>query len=257
MSDRAEASRAVQQMMQEEKPLEQAMPKDANLEKIVQMDTWREILYDMVAQREINPWDIDVIEVTNKYIGRIKEMKMEDLRVPANLILAAAILLRFKSDMVSLDEAPQQALLDDFAEPFSYSEIAPLELKGRIPPKRRVTLEELVDAVQKVFEDQKVHEEKARMRDELPAQIEPLEIKMSEFKIDEQIDGLFKRINSLVDSEGLVRFSELVEKKDRQGIVYTLLPLLFLANDGKVNMAQDPFFGEIFISVAIQEKKRG
>ena len=229
----------------EEKPLSApALPAgERNLETIVLMPTWREVLMELVHTQALDPWNIDVVEITRHYIEQVKKMTMNDLRVPANLILAAAILLRFKSDMLNLEEPVAQTTLDDYGEPVDSSEIPVLELRGRIPPKRRVSLEELVSAVEEVFE-------RERKRQERPAEVllpAAIEIKLAEFNLDAEVEGLKGKISKARDGEGLVLFSALLNEPTRHAVVYTLLPLLFLAQRGEVSMAQDPFFGEIFI----------
>ena len=37
--------------------------------------TWQTIIYDLVKSEEMDPWDIDVSQLTKKYISIIKEMK--------------------------------------------------------------------------------------------------------------------------------------------------------------------------------------
>jgi chromatin segregation and condensation protein Rec8/ScpA/Scc1 (kleisin family) len=70
---------------------------------------------------------------------------------------------------------------------------------------------------------------------------------MSQFKIEDEVEKLYKKIGQLVDSQDLVTFSNIVDKKDRTKVIFTFLPLLFLANEGRVVLSQEPFFGEIFI----------
>jgi len=215
---------------------------ERNLERIVQMPTWREILVELVHTNQLDPWNIDVVEVTRAYVEQVKKMSMSDLRVPANLILAAAILLRFKSDMLNLEEPIAQTTLDDY-EGESAGEIPLLELRGRIPPKRRITLEELVSAVEDVFE-------RERKRADRPPEVllpPAIEIRLAEFNLDAEVEGLQKKIAGRQDNEGLVLFSALLDEPTRHSVVYTFLPLLFLAQRGEVDMKQDPFFGEIFI----------
>ena len=231
-------------------------PNDTNLERIVAMPTWREVLMELVHSNQIDPWNIDVVEITKKYIEQVQKMTMNDLRIPANLILAAAILLRFKSDMLNLDEPEPQMTLDDYSEHVQISDIPMLELRGRIPPKRRVTLDELVSAVEEVFS-----REQERASPRIPVEIPPaIEIKLAEFNLDEQMGQVQTKINRQKDGEGLVAFSALLDTPTRQSVVYTLLPLLFLAQRGEVSLAQDPFFGEIFIrcmEVKKTDKKSG
>jgi len=140
-----------------------------------------------------------------------------------------------------------QAELGEFFEPVAHSDLPMMELRGRIPPRRRVTLDELLEAVEQVFKEEEKREVKIQERAAHPVEIAPLEINMSEFDIDDEISTIHERICERLDSAGLVTFTNLLNKKDRQEIVYTLLPVLFLANEGKIFLKQDPFFGEIFI----------
>jgi len=230
-------------------------PRDNNLESIVQMPTWREVLMDMVYQNEIDPWNVDVAQVANKYLETVRGLQMDDLRVPANLILAASILIRIKSDLVNLEE-PVQSELEDFMDTYDPSEIPALELSSRIAPKGRITLDDLVEAVGHVMEETQIRDEKRAARAE-QVYIEPItnmQIRMSEFKIEDEVGRLHSKIKELVDSQNLVTFSNLVGKTDKRSVVYTFLPLLFLANEGKIALTQDLFFGEIFIRLANQSK---
>ena len=229
-------------------PMPTLAPGERNLERIVQMPTWREILMDLVHTNQLDPWNIDVVEVTRAYVEQVKKMSMNDLRIPANLILAAAILLRFKSDLLVLDEPLAQTTLDDYeGEPVG--DIPLLELRGRIPPKRRITLDELVSAVEEVFERER------KRADKPPAVLLPpaIEIKLAEFNLDTEVESLQRKILKGQDGEGLVLFSALLDEPTRHSVVYTFLPLLFLAQRGEVDMSQDPFFGEIFIRTLHKE----
>jgi len=220
---------------------------DMKLERLVEFPTWREMLLDLVATRKLDPWNIDVVEITSSYIERIKNMKMLDLRVPANLILAAAILIRFKSDALRFEEETQVPTEETYVpEEGGEPEIIPmLELKTRIPPKRMVTLDELLLAMEKVFDDQKKREEKAQ-RIEIPTVIN---IQLPEFNIEERMDDVYRRIVEGKDSEGLTTFSGILLSSDAREVITTLLPVLHLVQDRKLSIFQEKFFGEIFIRV--------
>ena len=58
--------------------------------------SWKSIIYDLVRQEGMSPWDIDVSALANLYLERVKTMKT-DLKVSGKVVLAAAILLRIKS----------------------------------------------------------------------------------------------------------------------------------------------------------------
>ncbi len=219
---------------------------DVKLEKIVALPTWREMLLDLVAAKKLDPWNIDIVEITGSYIERINKMEMLDLRVPANLILAAAILVRFKASALRFEEETQVVVEETYVEEDASPEVIPvLELKTRIPPKRMVTLDELLLAMEKVFDEQKKREEKAQ-KIEIPAVIN---IHLPEFNIEQRMAEVYERVLQEKDSEGLATFSRIVNDGTPVQVVATLLPLLHLVQDRKLSIFQEKFFGEIFIRV--------
>ncbi|MCX8195367.1 MAG: segregation/condensation protein A [Candidatus Micrarchaeota archaeon] len=226
---------------------------EMKLEKIVEFPTWREMLLDLVATQKLDPWNIDIVQITTGYVERIRKMEMLDLRVPANLILAAAILVRFKADALRLEEEAQEAVEETYVEEDTAPETIPvLELRTRIPPKRMITLDELLLAMEKVFEEQKKREEKAQ-KIEIPSVIN---IELPEFDIEEKMSEIYERVLEGRDSEGLVRFSSLLKKKSPEEIIMTLLPILHLVQGGYLSIFQEQFFGEIFIRVR-ENKEHG
>jgi chromatin segregation and condensation protein Rec8/ScpA/Scc1 (kleisin family) len=46
----------------------------------------------------MDPWNIDVAKLADMYLRAIKEFKQMDIKVSGKFILAAAILLKMKSD---------------------------------------------------------------------------------------------------------------------------------------------------------------
>jgi len=225
---------------------------DVKLEKIVALPTWREMLLDLVATKKLDPWNIDIVEITTGYLDRIGKLEMMDLRVPANLILAAAILIRFKADALRFEEEAQEVVEETFVEEDSGTEVIPvLELKTRIPPKRMVTLDELLVAMERVFEDQKKREEKAA-KIEIPAVIN---IQLPEFNIEQKMAEVYGRVLEQKDTEGLATFTSILAERTPLETVLTLLPLLHLVQDRKLSIFQEKFFGEIFIRVREDNEK--
>lgn len=69
-----------------------------DLEKFVSDGTWKDLLIELVRKNQLDPWNVDIVEIVDKYIEAVRELRILDLRVPANIILAASILLHFKSE---------------------------------------------------------------------------------------------------------------------------------------------------------------
>jgi segregation and condensation protein A len=218
------------------------------IEKLVGMPTWREVLLDLVKTENFDPWNIDIGTITAAYIERVKKMRSVDLHVPSNIILAAAILLRMKSELLQLKEEEQVVENAVFMEgtPAEPIEVSMLQLRVRVPPKRSITLADVINALEEVIVLEKKREERAR---DLPA---AMELTIPTYNIEKEMQATLEKAKKLADSEGWLTFSQLISDKAERtakGVVLTLLPVLHLVQEGEFHVAQEKIFGEIFIRV--------
>src|SRR3989344_2667975 len=122
---------------------------------------WQEIIYDLINTEQLDPWDINVIILTEKYLEKIREFEETDFFVSSKVLLAASLLLRIKSEILldryikSIDE-----ILFGKKELLGKTKFERLELDGQIPeliPKspiprfRKVTLKELLESLNKAI----------------------------------------------------------------------------------------------------------
>ena len=63
-----------------------------------------EILVQMAERGEIDPWNIDIVEVTDRFLSELERRKESDLRVSGRTLFYAALLLRMKSEDLDLSE---------------------------------------------------------------------------------------------------------------------------------------------------------
>ena len=59
-----------------------------------------EILVSMAKQGKINPWNIDIVDVADKYLTHMFQSKAQNLRMTGRTLLFAAILLKLKSNVL-------------------------------------------------------------------------------------------------------------------------------------------------------------
>ncbi|MBR9677433.1 segregation/condensation protein A [Candidatus Woesearchaeota archaeon] len=238
---------------------------DKIYEMIVHEDelTWQTIIYDLVKSEEMDPWDVDVSLLTKKYIETLKALKAMDFRLTGKVVLASSILLKIKSnrllgadlqnfekllhsgDEQFFDEEDSGFLSDDVdSEDFKYE---PTVLIPRTPQprKRKVSVYDLVDALQKALE---VHKRRT-FRDI----IKPKTIEVPKKKVDitkligdlySQITGYFKTKNANLT------FSMLIPSESKEDKIYTFVPLLHLSNQQKVDLHQLEHFGDINIKLS-------
>ncbi|MCD6227165.1 segregation/condensation protein A [Candidatus Micrarchaeota archaeon] len=221
---------------------------DVNIRKIVEYPTWKEMLLDLVAKEELNPWDIDIQSLSDSFIREIKKIRLTDFHIPANLILAASILLRFKSEGLKFEqdvEPDEEVYMEDDGP----VEVTMLELHKRIPPKRPVTLNELMTAMEQVFDRErkralKLAERRAKER---KGGTKKVVIEVSGYDIESEQDKVIKLIKDNYDNEKMITFSYLSKLRNDESPVYTLIPLLYVYQKGKIDLKQDNMFNEILI----------
>ncbi|MCR4369102.1 MAG: segregation/condensation protein A [archaeon] len=230
--------------------LPQSMTQEG-LVDLIEQPAWKTILIELVKRERMDPWEIDISILAEKYLAKINALSGTDLRLPANAILASALLLKFKSNVLRISDIEDE---DEFLE--KRREMSPAEkaefdlllpdLKSiRKIKEGKVSLDELVASIEAMLSKTKSKTDNSFLRRERTK----FQIPQTDFKIDEEMEKVYKRIEKSADSQGLVLFSRLVLDKngDAVGIVRTFLPCLFLTNKGRINMWQDEFFGEIFL----------
>lgn len=216
--------------------------------------TWQTLLYELIKKEQLNPWDINVSLLTKKYIDTIKKLKELDFRISGKVLLAAAILLKIKStrllneDLSEFDRLLTQSeeeLIEelDLEEPQRhYDEKHPLIPRTPQPRKRKVSVFDLVKALEKALEVKQ-----RRVMNSIP----PMDVKIPEKKRDitQVIRDVYIKIKSYFvrNQQNKLTFSQLVPSQTKEDKIYTFIPLLHLTTQRKVDLEQKEHFGEIEI----------
>lgn len=211
--------------------------------------SWEDVIIKIIAEEQMDPWSIDIIKLSNAFLGYLQKMEELDLRMPARFILIAAILLRMKSDV--LTEKEEKILIPESEKEADetlrvLASLPPLQPPLKRIPLRNVSLEELLSALRKAYEVQERRtERKLRIRRAVDVVMPVGEVE----DITERINTLLTQINSALGEVESIEFSRLVKRWGRKEIVESLLPLLHLSQDGKINLTQEELFKEIMIKL--------
>ena len=227
---------------------------ELKLAEIAQNPEWKQMLIDVVQKQDMNPWDIDVSLLVTEYVKQVRKMRTLNLRVPANAVLAASVLLRYKSDSWAIknneEETPIVYIPDEiYAEP-SIPELEPVIRST----SRRVTLEELINAVEDVMRKEKTKASRNRARQPQPIPDALIELVEDKGDFKTLVEKVYKRVKKYADKENLALFSSLLKEKTTNEVIENMIPLLHLANDRRLNLWQEKIFGEIFIQIPKSEK---
>ncbi len=214
------------------------------LEQIVSKPAWKEILLELINAHEIDPWNVDLIEIADAFLKRVREMRSLDLLIPANVILATAILLRHKSDYLRFGEPTPPSMLYEDTIQLSGEEIPSLELASRIPPKRQITIQELMDEMERIIK----YESSERLLKKQP-KLEIVNLKLNGVDLEMKMEEMLNLVRSNIDDERWTMFSQLIKGKKNQEVIFCLLSLLHLAQKKMVGIHQDKLWDEIFIQL--------
>ncbi len=220
---------------------------------------WKQVLYDIVNSEGMDPWNINISLIANKYIEKLNLFRGMDLKVSGKVLLAAAILLRVKSkrlvgeDLEEFDrllagaEETEQEFYDELERELMRGEelAKSVELIPRTPQprKRKVSIYDLVKALEKALEVKK-----RRMMNTLTR----VDVAIPEKKIDinAEIEKLYQRIlGHFSRHDKKLTFTRLVASDTKEGKIYTFIPLLHLTNQSRIDLDQQDHFGEIGITL--------
>lgn len=204
-----------------------------------------DILVSLAKSGEIDPWDIDIVEVTDKFLARVAELEKLDLRVSSRTLLFASILLRMKSDALETTE-PDDVNAEEPPEDELQACFPALTPKVRRHAKRRVTLSELIQELKKATR-RKEKSDVRRLRQLEVREFDALAVAHTE-DIERQVKRVRRELKRRFGEREQVRFSELVVDRSPESIVQTYIPLLFMATRRQIRLEQQELFGDIFIT---------
>ncbi|MBS1957515.1 MAG: segregation/condensation protein A [Cyanobacteria bacterium SZAS-4] len=231
-----------------------------------------EILIKLATSGEIDPKNIDIIDVTDKFLKAIAAVPKENLRQSGKILFHASVLLRMKAeamlaaavavdvadDFIDFDE-DDGSISSDLSEP---RQLTLLDLERALVRKannrqnrqRKVTLDQLIDALREAEKIEKTRQAREpRQRIELAGQHEANDVgDLLDLAHDEDIEDTISRVEQILASaigEGeLVQLLRIIQLLGGHGDwVDAFLAVLFLSNAGKLTLEQKDFYGPLFV----------
>ncbi len=219
---------------------------------------WQEIIYDLINTEQLDPWDINISVLSEGFLLKIQQYEETDFFVSSKVLLAAALLLRIKSEMIlsrymkSIDEI----LFGDSGEERKISferieldeDIPDLIPRSPMPRFRKVTLKELVDSLNKAILTEnrrikKVIVDKNALREtgiSLPKRRYNLKNKLK------YIQGKILLYFDANKSHKKVSYTKIIGD-DKEERALSFFPILQLENNGELWLEQEAHFEEIHI----------
>jgi len=224
----------------------QQISEEELLKKIIEKQSWEDIIYYIVSIENLDPWNLDLVKLADSFIAFIKRVKDLDFRIPAKVVFIAVILLKLKVETLlrKEEEKAEQAVKEEKRIEIPDIDLDSIKLAPPLKrlPKTQVTVEDLIHALKKVveFRERKYRREfLARRRVEKNIGVEDVEKRIEKVlhKIEEKIKDGREKIN----------FKELVEEWNREKIVFYFTPLLHLEMKKKIETEQEEPFKDLYI----------
>ncbi len=231
-----------------------------------------EILVNMAKQGKIDPWNVDIVEVTDKYLTHLFQSKAKNLRLTGRTLLFAAILLKLKSnvlegiDILDFETQPQDDQFGyDDDSPLDYSdeyiptnnvisidEVLQRRTSVRLNHNRVVTLRDLIrqlefyEMLDKKQSLKNAHE-RAKRRVQNYARLTPddiINLAHDEY-IENGVQRLRANLEEILNRQDRIELNELtLLGMDR---VNAYISLLFLTVDSDYDLVQDEFYSDLYV----------
>ncbi len=228
-----------------------------------------EILVQMAKSGKIDPWNIDIIDITDKYLSHLFEMKAQNLRATGKTLLFASVLLRLKSnvlegnDIFDFEEENQDdyeisddEIIDNYELPtnnvISFNEVLQRRTSVKVNRNRTVTLKDLIrqlefyEMLEKKQSLKQAHERaKRRVRSYANLTADDIVNLAHEEFIENSVKSIQSKLEKIFNKEEKVELHELVSIGMSKISAY--IALLFLTAEGKCDLEQDEFYSDLYV----------
>ena len=232
-----------------------------------------EILVNMAKQGKIDPWNVNIVDVTDKYLTHLFQSKAQNLRLTGRTLLFAAILLKLKSNVLEgidiLDFAPpKQEDNIDFPEDdrleytqeeyvqtnnvISIDEVLQRRTSVRLNHNRVVTLHDLIrqlefyEMLDKKQSLKNAHE-RAKRRVQNYSRLSPediINLAHDEY-IEQGVARLKDNLEEILNRQDKIELNELtLLGMDR---ISAYISLLFLTAESDYDLEQDEFYSDLYV----------
>lgn len=234
------------------------------------------ILVEMAKSGKIDPWNIDIVDVTEKYLQKMMELKSLNLKVASRTFLFASILVRMQSNVLTdltleefQDNEEPEMIYDENGLPINdympeddfiptnnivrWDEALKRRTSVRLNRNRVVTLKDLIKQLEfyekiEARANLKDAQQRARRRVRDFSRMTTHDIinnMSNDAMIEEAVLKLKDNIEQIFQNKEKVELSDLyILGMDR---ITSYMALLFLSRDTDYQLEQKEFYSDLFV----------
>ena len=213
-----------------------------------------EILVELAKNGKIDPWNIDIVEVTDTFLNKVEELQQMDLRISGRTLLYSCVLLRMKStDLFHEEDLPEENFEDDAfdEDDFDINEFNMPSLPVRRTARRPVTLKELIEELKKAEKDfikrkETLRSDKSRRYINVELTTEDVMNMAHDEAILKRTTTLLKILKQMFKENMFVTLDDIFELENADRIM-DYITLLFLATMKEVVLYQKEIYKTLYI----------
>ncbi len=245
-------------------------------------------LIDLAQQGEIDPWNVQVIDVIDRFLdesGLTDDLDLAyqrtNLPKSGQAFLWASMLVRFKADTLETLELAEEATENELelAEiaPNGPNRYLPLHLEQRLrrrtaaspPRQRRVTLSELITHIEEIAQEldnpktpspRRRKQPRNASRQEATAIVTQLAHQENLTELAQQLEAFFQeQLSEFIQTQNWIKLEELLtcwhriqsvnDPEVKRDRVGIFWALLLLSSQSKVELSQEEFYQDLKIQV--------
>ena len=232
-----------------------------------------EILVNMANQGKIDPWNINIVDVTDKYLTHLFQSKAQNLKLTGRTLLFAAILLKLKSNILEgidvMDFEPYHEDEFDFTDDseldysqedyiptsnvISIDEVLQRRTSVRLNHNRVVTLRDLIRQLEfyeqldkkQSLKNSLERAAKRRVQNYSHLSTEDILKNQHDEYIAEGVARLKDNLEEILDRQDKIELNELtLLGMDR---ISAYISLLFLTKDSDYDLEQEEFYSDLYV----------
>src|SRR3989339_535199 len=219
---------------------------DINLHKKIQQEQihdilfnreigWKDIIYDLINTEQLDPWDINIVLLTDKFLEKIRQIEETNFFISSKVLLAAALLLRIKSEI----------LLNKYVKSIDEILFGKKEIGAKVVFERIEFNEEIPELIPR----SPMPRIKKIIIDKNALRMSSYSMPKRNFSIKDKIKEIYDKLFEQLKNEEKIKkitFTQLIgESKEERAVSF--YPLLHLENQKKIWLEQEGHFKEIDI----------
>lgn len=235
-------------------------------------DAGLEILVNLVKEGQIDPWNIDLEKVTTQYLRAINLNHNDSLKEAGRAIFYASVLLRMKSDLLLAQsedalkiglhaELDDNYLLEQELNSSTITQITFADLEAALRRKyiqkakrfRKLSLSDLIQALQEARDEEDlrlVRQQQRLLDDDYNIVVPELGEDILDLTHAENLDQVIKKLENLLPEylfdDRRISFGQVCQILGSWSNAF--LALVFLAHESKIELIQEDFYGDLWIS---------